>query len=281
MKRISDPMLTSSRRSVTIFLALLILAGVGTGGAFAASFDCRIAQSKIERAICADLKLSAIDEELAKVYKNALRLASDPAAVKKAQHNWLGKVRASAENPELIYAAYLARIEEIRLDPGSKKRMFADTPPPASIFGRYSETEPDCTYPREGEDEYDCTGDPVESYFDIKAGPDNTVTVSGELNFFNGFACGPFEGKAEWVHNALRMPNLDDEENRCVLIMRFRDNKIFTEDPGSFCKGALGCGANAGFHAIELPKLAAGGDSVKDGKRGPKSSGSGTGKKGK
>ena len=54
------------------------------------------------------------------------------------------------------------------------------------------------------------------------------------------------------VSDSLRMPNLENEEARCVLIMRFRDGKIFTEDPGNFCKDALGCGANAGFHILEL-----------------------------
>lgn len=57
------------------------------------------------------------------------------------------------------------------------------------------------------------------------------------------------------VSDSLRMPYLENEEPRCVLIMRLRDGKIFTEDPGSFCKDALGCGANAGFHNMELPKL--------------------------
>ena len=243
----------------------------------AASFDCGKAETKIERAICADPKLSALDDELAKVYKEALGLASDQTAFKKAQHDWLKEVRDAAENPGDIEAAHLARIEEIRSDPKLKKRMFAVTAPPASIFGRYSETEPNCSYPKEREDEYDCTGEPGESYIDIKAGPGNSVAVTGELWFFNGHACGPFEGKAEWVHDSLRMPNLEDEENRCVLIMRFKDGKVFTEDPGSFCKTAFLCGANAGFHNIELPKLTVAGKGTKKGGKGGGRMGSGNG----
>jgi hypothetical protein len=168
---------------------------------------------------------------------------------------WLRKVRASAETPEEIRAAYLARIEEIRLGPGLKRPMFAGSGPPASIYGRYSETEPLCFNPNDGADEYDCSGAEVESYIDIKPGPQNAATVRGELWFFDGHVCGPFEGKAEWVNDALRMSKLEDEENRCVLLMTFKDGKLFTEDPGGFCKQALLCGANAGFHGVDLPKI--------------------------
>ncbi len=239
-------------KGVVTAFTLCLLADV----ACAASFDCAKAHSKLERAICADLRLSALDDELAGVYRDALALAFDRAALKKSQRDWLMKVRDLSTNPEEIGAAYLARIEEIRLDHRLKRPLFAGEVPPSSIFGRYSETEPLCFDPKEGEDEYDCSGNPVENYIEIKAGPGNEVIVTGELWFLNGHQCGPFEGRAEWVHDSLRMPNLEDEENRCVLIMRFRDNKVYTEDPGSFCRIPLMCGAiNTGFHGIELPKL--------------------------
>lgn len=126
--------------------------------------------------------------------------------------------------------------------------------PPASIFGRYSETEPLCFNPKDGADEYDCAHGDVENYIDLRPGPGNAVIVKGELWFLNGHQCGPFEGRAEWINGVLRLPQLE-EENRCVLLLRFKDDKIFTEDPASLCKQAFLCGANAGFHNIELPKI--------------------------
>ncbi len=43
-----------------------------------------------------------------------------------------------------IEAADLARIEELRLSPETRRKLFARTAPPPSIFGRYSEKEPVC-----------------------------------------------------------------------------------------------------------------------------------------
>ncbi len=154
------------------------------------------------------------------------------------------------------WVLFLAPTFVYPLDQKVRKKLFASTAPPASIFGRYSETEPLCFNAKDGSDEYDCTDKEAESYFDIRPGQGNTVLVKGELWFFNGFQCGPFEGVAEWVNGVLRLPKLE-EENRCVLLMRFRDGKIFTEDPASLCKQAFMCGANAGFHNIELPKIKA------------------------
>ncbi len=257
------------RRVIIGCVAVLFLSSFMPFGneASAASFDCGKAQSKLERRICADPKLSSLDDELTRVYKEALGLVSDAAALRKAQQAWLRKVRAAAETPEGIRAAYLARIEEIRLGPGLKRPMFAATAPPASVYGRYSKTEPLCFSPKDGEDEYDCSGGEVESYIDIRPGPGNAATVRGELWFFNGHACGPFEGKAEWVNGALRMPNLEDEEDRCVLVMTFKDGKVSTVDPGGFCKEAMLCGANAGFHGIELPKTKEKGGGAGEGRK--------------
>ncbi|MCG6533176.1 MAG: hypothetical protein L7F78_00500 [Syntrophales bacterium LBB04] len=181
-------------------------------------------------------------------------LLPDPSVLKKSQAAWLNEKRNVSDNQDDIEAANLTRIEEIRLEPKLKKKLFADTDPPVSIFGRYSKTEPLCFNPKKGSDEYDCEPREVEDYFDLKPGSGHSVKVKGELWSLNGNQCGPFEGEAEWIYDTLRLPNLDDEEVRCVLLMRFKDGKIFTEYPASLCKSVL-CGANAGFHGIDLPKL--------------------------
>lgn len=227
---------------------------INAAAASAASFDCNKAQSNIEQQICSDPKISALDDELALVYQNALKLVSDPAGLKKVQLKWMKEVRDVSDSPKAILAAYLARIEEVRLNAKVKKHLFARSAPPQDILGRYSNKEPLCFGTKRGSDEYDCNHAEVESYIDLKAGPGHSVSIKGELWFLNGHQCGPFKGVAEWVDGVLRMPQLGDLENRCVLLMRFRDGKIFTEDPGSNCKQALLCGANGGFHSIELPK---------------------------
>lgn len=236
----------------TVFLSVLLLAGLSR--ADAASFDCKKASAAIEDQICRTPKLSALDDELAEVYREALKLVSTPSAFKKTQQKWIKKERNASGNSGDIEAAYLARIEEIRLDPEVKKKLFAQSVPPARIFGRYSETEPLCFNPKDGADEYDCAHGDVENYIDLRPGPGNAVIVKGELWFFNGHQCGPFEGIGEWVNGILRFPQLQ-EENRCVLLLRFSDGKVITEDPASLCKQALLCGANAGLHNIVLPKV--------------------------
>lgn len=40
---------------------------------FAASFDCTKAKSPVEKAICSDAELGKLDEDLSKVYKDALK----------------------------------------------------------------------------------------------------------------------------------------------------------------------------------------------------------------
>lgn len=100
-------------------LAVLLFASASAVNA--ASFDCKKAQSKTEQMICSDPKLSALDEELSAVYKEASGLVSDPSAMKKAQLEWINQKRSASDNPGDLEAAYLARIEEIRLDPRVKR----------------------------------------------------------------------------------------------------------------------------------------------------------------
>lgn len=59
--------------------------------AFGASFDCAKASSSVEKTICADPSLNALDEELAQQYQETLgNLTADEAAKARAdQRNWL------------------------------------------------------------------------------------------------------------------------------------------------------------------------------------------------
>jgi hypothetical protein len=55
----------------------------------AASFDCAMAKNERERAICDDPELSALDEELAEAYRNALDKMEDAEDLRVRQRTWL------------------------------------------------------------------------------------------------------------------------------------------------------------------------------------------------
>jgi len=144
----------------------------------------------------------------------------------------------------------LGRMARFRWAPGSGGRLFAESAPPASIFGRYSETEPVCVHTGVNE-EMNCDGE-AESYIDLQPGEGGRVLVRSELTFFNGHICD-FESEGEWVVDELRVPSQVDETG-CVLILRFRDGKVVTDDPDTNCKEYY-CGARGGYALVELPKL--------------------------
>ena len=219
--------------------------------AHAASFDCQTAAgSEIKSQICANQKLSALDDELAQVFQEAARLVSHPATLEKAQQQWIATVRDASKDSAGLEAAYLARIEELKLMPKAKKKLFARIPPPPSIFGRYSEKEPVCVSIPDT-DRYDCdNSSDAESYFDVQPGPANTVKVKSELIFYKDHTCR-IQGMGEWVDGVLRLPRID--RSNCVLQLRFEDGKVIADDPAGVCKAAF-CGELCGFQDIELPK---------------------------
>lgn len=69
--------------------------------ASAASFDCALAKTKVEKAICADKELSALDERMAAAYKNQLKAwqGKIETYVKADQRQWLSTVR-TADAPQ-------------------------------------------------------------------------------------------------------------------------------------------------------------------------------------
>ena len=82
-----------SRKAIATLPAMLALAGVAT--ARAASFDCAKARSGVEKAICADPKLSEYDERIAAAYKRALGEwdGAIRGYVREDQRHWLSEIR--------------------------------------------------------------------------------------------------------------------------------------------------------------------------------------------
>lgn len=75
-----------------------------------ASFNCAQASSKIERLICSSPDSANADKRLASFYSSALARASDPAALKQQQRDWL-KERNACDDTSCLVKTTEARIQ--------------------------------------------------------------------------------------------------------------------------------------------------------------------------
>jgi uncharacterized protein len=92
--------------SSTFFLLMV------AGNIHAASFDCGKASSEVEKLICADQGLSALDDSLSKAYREVLRSVPDLANLKREQVKWLREVRNRCTDSPCLEKAYRSRIAE-------------------------------------------------------------------------------------------------------------------------------------------------------------------------
>ncbi|MFO1183388.1 MAG: lysozyme inhibitor LprI family protein [Bauldia sp.] len=99
----------SSLRAAAAALALMTL-GAAPPPAGAASFDCAKAATAIEKAICADPAVSALDSRLQERYDAVLALSLDPARLRSDQRAWLAETRADAAKRGTLAAAYASRV---------------------------------------------------------------------------------------------------------------------------------------------------------------------------
>lgn len=91
---------------------LLLLALALPLGASGASFDCARAGTATERLICADERVSDLDNDLADAYTRALR-GPDGDGVRKAQQEWIAHARAACKDAACLRQAYVDRIAAI------------------------------------------------------------------------------------------------------------------------------------------------------------------------
>ncbi|MBA4791959.1 MAG: DUF1311 domain-containing protein [Rhizobiales bacterium] len=93
--------------------ALLLLAG--TGGAQAASFDCKAAKEPDEKAICASMALSDLDVRMATLYEVAGHLVAmgQRGMLQDEQREFLKSRAACGAKAACLSAAYEARIKAI------------------------------------------------------------------------------------------------------------------------------------------------------------------------
>ena len=84
-----------------------------------ASFDCAAASTDVEKMVCADAELSALDSRLGEAYgrivtrQRILSTNLDVAAVRREQRAWLRDVRDQCGSVACLKAVYLLRLNEL------------------------------------------------------------------------------------------------------------------------------------------------------------------------
>ncbi len=104
-------MLTSGAQAAFAWLALQ----APGADAIAASFGCNRLTTSVERMICVDPKLSAMDRALGRRFDEALTLSLDPAALRADEKLWLAGSRdpeTTREGLRKVYAARLGALEQ-------------------------------------------------------------------------------------------------------------------------------------------------------------------------
>ncbi len=93
------------RPTVWTMLMCLIL----TPWARAATFDCDKASTSVEKVICSDTRLTNLDDQLGRQYKDVLAALSNGGALKAEQKAWLSS-RNQCKDSDCIMKAYDDRI---------------------------------------------------------------------------------------------------------------------------------------------------------------------------
>lgn len=207
-------------RSVARIYVALCLAAPALGSA--ASFDCAKATTKVEKQVCADEALSAQDETLAAVYRQAASLTSGGPEPKQSQRAWLKRRNACAD-PGCIAQAYASRIAE--LEDAIGQDLGAE-----AIAGSY--VRKDASYSFEHE--------PAE--IRVRALADGRVAIDGDANWVGNAETGnvhigTIEGEYELRAGVIEYRDGDDEW-ACVLTLRFRRDALDVDEPRPTCGGA-------------------------------------------
>jgi uncharacterized protein len=97
-----------------------------TPWAWAASFDCKKASTFVERAICSSKVLSAMDDQLGRLYAKALAGAPNDAKLKTDQKSWLS-LRNQCRDSDCLKTAYEDRLTVLGVRPASSPGALTGT----------------------------------------------------------------------------------------------------------------------------------------------------------
>lgn len=110
---------------------LVCVGSVLASKAHAASFDCRLARTSVEQAICLDPELSALDERMAALFKAALPSQGGANEFRQTQRDWLRLVRNRCSTRECLRGAYQERITNLQ---SGRPLDLSDTPAGAGVI---------------------------------------------------------------------------------------------------------------------------------------------------
>ncbi len=99
-----------------IVISLVAISLVWMPYVHSSSFDCAKATTKIEKVICANPKLSELDEKLSALYKKALELSPVPEDSKEQQRAWVKGWRDTCKDAACLERAYVSRISDLEKD---------------------------------------------------------------------------------------------------------------------------------------------------------------------
>lgn len=82
--------------------------------AHAASFDCAKAATAVEKIVCADKEISALDDELNRLYQQRLAVALDQQGMKSMQRNWLKALGERCKDAACVKMDYEIQVETLK-----------------------------------------------------------------------------------------------------------------------------------------------------------------------
>lgn len=240
-------------RMLWIILALLVPVQ-----SWAASFDCAKASTKLEKLICSDKELNALDDALGKAYKKALSGAADRDALKNGQKEWLkNTLRPCDIDKACLVPAYKNRIAA--LDQG-QEAVTLDT----GLYGTYAQQHS----AQGGGSMYDVTdcltimpdkGNRVRFYLHVESDEaGRSCSVEG-VALANG---------ANLEFRRTAQVNTDAPVD-CILRFIIDGKTISVDDVYGYCQVPLYCGVGAGLSA-SFPLEKVSGTCGDDGLKAPK-----------
>ncbi len=183
----------------------------------AASFDCQKASTFVEKAVCQDPVLSALDEKLSSAFDFALSNSSNPKALKKQEMNWLKTKRNTCQNNACLEKVYSQRIVELSQTDSSN----------VGISGQYER------YDENGRPDSQAASVTVFSLGKGKVKIVGSATWVGDVSTGNVHT-GSIEGTF-----VLRGDQLNyQDENGCQFILLFGKNALTINNDNNQCGGA-------------------------------------------
>jgi uncharacterized protein len=98
-------------------VAATIALSLAMDSAIAASFDCSKAATPVEHAVCANARLSRLDEQLAQAYRKAIA-GAQADSIRHAQRDWM-RTRDACASDACLEQAYAQRLAALQASPAT------------------------------------------------------------------------------------------------------------------------------------------------------------------